>query len=221
MVPHGTTLTTWDSLDPDGPARVVWCRPVAGPRVVVLLGAFDPPTRAHVSILEAASRAENAPGALCLTKVLLDRPADELIPPRERVALLDELAVARSFALAVANRGRYLDVGRALAAQDIDATFVIGSDKLGQLADPSFYEDGERGVTATFEELRFLVVPRGGAHIDRTDLRVLDPSDVFAGADEMAISSTDVRRLVRAGAEVTSLVPPEVVPSLGGYTAAR
>ncbi len=187
----------------------------------MLLGAFDPPTRAHVSILEAASRAEGAAAALGLTKVLLARPPDELIPARERVSLLDELAAARGLGLAVANRGTYLDVGRALAEQDIDATFVIGSDKLEQLADPSFYEDGERGVASTFEELRFLVIPRAGAHVDRDDLRVLDPQDVFARSDEMAISSTEVRRAVREGRDVTALVPPEVVPRLGGYTAAR
>lgn len=221
MVPNGAALTPWDSLDPDGPPHVVWCRPLVERHIVVLLGAFDPPTRAHVAILEAASRFEESPAALCLTKVLLDRPSDELVAPRDRVTMLDDLAASRGFGFAVANRGTYLDVGRALSAQGIDATLVIGSDKLDQLSDPSFYEDGDHGVVSTFRELRFLVVPRAGARIDRDDLRVLDPTEVFVGADEMAISSTQVRRRVRAGADVTGLVPPEVVSRLGGYTAAR
>jgi nicotinic acid mononucleotide adenylyltransferase len=221
MVPHGTVLNVWDSLDPSGPPRIVWPRPVDGRRVVLLLGAFDPPTRAHVAVLAAAARADDVPGALCLTKVLLARPADELVPQRERIALLDAVARARRFGLAIANRGTYLDVGRACAQEGIDASFVIGSDKLAQLADPSFYPDRERGVAATFDELRFLVVPRRGAAIDRDDVRVLDASEVFPDDRLVGISSTEVRRRMQEGADVTGLVPPEVVAGLAGYTAAR
>jgi nicotinic acid mononucleotide adenylyltransferase len=156
-----------------------------------------------------------------MTKVLLARPPDELLPPEVRLGLLDEIASARGFGLAVANRGTYLEVGRALHAMGSEATFVIGSDKLAQLQDPSFYADAERGVEATFAELRFLVVPRPGAEIDRTDIRLLDPADVFTDPAETAISSTEVRRRIRAGDDVDAFVPPEVARGLGGYTAAR
>ncbi|HYZ94013.1 MAG TPA: hypothetical protein VFA34_16695 [Actinomycetota bacterium] len=221
MVPPGTSLNVWDSLDANGPPQFIWHRPVDGSRVVFLLGAFDPPTRAHVAILDAASRSEGLPGALCLTKELLAREGDVLIPPRDRVELLDRIAVVRHFGLGIANRGTYLDVGRACLVHGIEPTFVIGSDKLAQLADPSFYPDGMRGVTATFEELSFLVVPREGSAVDRDDVRVLDASDVFPDDRTMGISSTEVRRRALAGGGLTGLVPPEVVASVEGYTAAR
>src|SRR5204862_3999581 len=68
----------WDDLDPADPPTVRWLREVAKEKlertaVVVLLGAFDPPTKAHVAIARAASRAMSAPAALCMTKVTLDR----------------------------------------------------------------------------------------------------------------------------------------------------
>lgn len=226
MVAHGSALSpslrdAWGSLEIDGPPSVVWVRPVERRRVVLLLGAFDPPTLAHVALAAAASRVEAVPAALCLTRVLLARPSDELLPPVSRLVLLKGIANARGFGLAIANRGTYLDVQRALAVDGIDATFVIGSDKLSKLEDPSFYEDGEAGVRSTFEDVKFLVVPRGGVPVTRDDLRVLDASDVFEDDDVAAMSSTEVRRVVRAGGGMEGLVPPEVAVDLAGYTSAK
>jgi nicotinic acid mononucleotide adenylyltransferase len=186
-----------------------------------LMGAFDPPTRAHVAVLSAAARSVDAPGAFCMTKVLLDRGDDELLTPRQRLRLLDVLSRSRGFGLVLANRGTYVDADRAMRASGIDATFVIGSDKLEQLADPSFYPDGERGVAATFAEVRLLVVPRPGAEVRRKDVIVLDPAEAFENQAETTISSTEVRRRVRAGESVDAFVPPEVAVGLGGYTAAK
>lgn len=211
----------WSDLDPDGEPTVAWRHRVHGDRVAVLLGAFDPPTRAHVAIARGASRAVGAPAALCLTKVLLARPADALLEPVERLHLLDELAGAEGFGLAVANRGTYLEVARALRSSGIEATFVVGSDKLEQLADPSFYTDGRRGVDATFAEVDLLVVPRPGSAVGRDDVVVLETDDVFDDASGRAISSTEVRRRIRAGLDVDALVPPGVAAGVEGYTSAR
>jgi len=204
----------WNGLDPDGPGAVIWCRPVEESRVVVLLGAFDPPTLAHVRLAVAGGRACDAPAAFCLTKVLLARPSDVLFNSVRRLRFLNELAEDERLGLAVANRGTYLDAHRAMRASSIDATFVIGSDKLAQLADPSFYADGARGVEATFSEVSFLVVPRPGSTVGRDDVRVLDAADVFDDVDEASISSTEVRRRLRAGESVEGLVPPGVARRL-------
>lgn len=185
------------------------------------MGAFDPPTRAHVALLSGSARFVDAPGAFCMTKVLLDRGDDELLTPRQRLRLLDDVSRSRGFGLVLANRGTYVDVDRAMRASGIDATFVIGSDKLVQLDDPSFYPDRERGVAATFAEVRLLVVPRPGAEVQREDVIVLDPAEAFENQAQTSISSTEVRRRVRAGESVDALVPPEVAVGLGGYTAAK
>jgi nicotinic acid mononucleotide adenylyltransferase len=210
----------WNALDPAGPSTIEWVRPVPGPRVVVLLGAFDPPTKAHMAIARAASRHEGAPAAFCMTRVLLARPDDELLDPVDRLSLLDDLAAANGWGLVVANRGRYLDVSRALHALGIDATFVIGSDKLAQLVDTSFYPDGAAGVAATFDEVRLLVVPRTAAPIERSGVRSLRTAEVFSDEQEMSISATEVRRRLREGRGIGDLVPPGVASALGGYTSA-
>lgn len=207
-------LSVWAALDPDGPPEVRWVRPVPGPMPVLLLGAFDPPTRAHLALVEGASRHTGRSGALCLTKLLLDRSAGMLLSPEQRVELLDALAVEGGLGLCLANRGTYLEVALALDGQ---AVFVVGSDKLAQLADPSFYPDGSEGVRATFEQARFCVVPRGGAAVDRSDVEVIDEQAVFGATDLALISASDVRRRLSEGMPIDELVPPLVARRLEGY----
>ncbi len=155
-----------------------------------------------------------------MTKVLLARSGDDLLAPERRARILDDVTGRCGIGLAFANRGTYLEVGRTLRATDIDATFVIGSDKIAQLVDPSFYVDGQRGVDATFAELRFIVVPRKGAPVDRDDVEVLESAEVFDDATIETLSATEVRARVRRGERIDHLVPPEVAVALGGYTSA-
>ncbi len=218
-------LALWTSLDPDGAVRVVWPRPAESVRMAVLMGAFDPPTNAHLDVLFAAARADGSAPVLCLTKMLLARPHDELLSREQRIDVLAMLAERLGTGFAFANRGTYLDVGRALRDDGFDATFIVGADKVAQLADPSFYPDGIEGVRATFDELRLIVVPRSDVDLTRVrparHVRVLESSDVFADDSRAGISASNVRRLVRAGEDVSGLVPPEVALALRGYTSAR
>lgn len=194
----------------------MWLRGVAG-HVVLLLGAFDPPTRAHVELLAGAARARGRAAAACMTKVLLDRPADALLEPTERLSLLERLGERHGFGLAACNRGTYLEVARAAAAAGIDAEFLVGSDKLPQLADPRFYPDGERGVEATFAEVRFLVVPRG-VTVDREDVNVLDVASLFTDPEVAGISASAVRERIGRGEDIVGLVPDIVAEAVEGYT---
>src|SRR5438067_12422308 len=170
----------WSSLDPDGPPRAVWIRPAPDERIVVLLGAFDPPTNAHVAVVRAAAAADRSAPVLCSTKTLLARPRDGLLPITDRLRLVDAVARAGGFGYVLCNRGTYIDVAAAFRLSGHDPSFAIGSDKLTQLADPSFYPDGEAGVERTFDEVRFLVVPRPDRTSGRPGLHWLDPDDVFA-----------------------------------------
>ncbi len=214
------TPSAWSNLDPSGPTEVVFVRKPRTTPVAVLLGAFDPPTNAHVAVVRAAARAVDSSGVLCMTKTLLARPAEELLPVDDRLAVLDAVADEAGLGFALANRGTYVDVADAFAAAGVEATFVVGSDKLSQLEDPSFYEDGADGVARTFEKVRFVVVPRPTAGDDRPDLRWLDISDVFERPGDEEISATEVRRLIRAGEPIDHLVPPAVGVALRGYTSA-
>lgn len=184
---------------------------------VLLLGAFDPPTLAHLSVVRAAAEATGMAPALVLTTVLLDRPGDHLLSAVDRVELLAEVCHEESIAFGVANRGTYLEVARSM---DEHPVFVIGSDKLPQLQNPAFYPDGLSGVEATFAECRFVVVGRSGVlpSVGPGIIAVLDPAQVFARPDIGAISASEVRRRLRTGIETQDFVPPAVSRRLGGYT---
>jgi nicotinic acid mononucleotide adenylyltransferase len=184
---------------------IEWRRPPRTDRVVLLLGAFDPPTNAHVEILESSARAEQREPVWGMTKTLLDRPSGGLFTVEERIALVDSIAERTGSAFGRFEHGTYLEVDRALRGEGIDAVFIIGSDKLSQLRDPTFYPDGHRGVEATFAEVAFIVIDRDAPpHAGR--------------------SATKVRRLVEEGKDVSALVPPEVIEGLRsrgqGYTSA-
>lgn len=219
----------WDSLDPSGRPVLGWLvdglprRPDG--RVVLLLGAFDPPTNAHLSLASAAGRATGLPAAFCLTRTLLARGEDTLLEPVRRLELLAVLARERGLGLAVSNRGTYLEVARAVGAAGGRAVFVVGSDKLAQIADPRFYRDDAGrpdpdGPAASFREADFVVVPRSGHPVRRADVTLLDPAAVFGDPAEASLSATEVRRRLRSGAEVGHLVPPVVALAVAGYTEA-
>lgn len=206
----------WSDLDPEGPPRLVWLRAPAE-ETALLLGAFDPPTNAHLALARHGARAAGTSGGFCLTRELLDRDGHQLLPAPQRLRLLDALATDEGLALAVANRGTYRSVAQALLAEGRRPTFLIGSDKLPQLEDPSFHPDGRAGVDETFALARFLVVLRG-VPVGRDDVEVLDPDAVFGGGPAGTVSATAVRERLRKGRSVDDLVPPLVAAVLAGYT---
>lgn len=189
-------------------------------RAAVVLGAFDPPTRAHVALARAGAAAVGGEGILGLTRVLLDRPGDVLLEPPARAALVCEVARGAGLGVLAVNRARYVDVADALTEVGVDATFVVGSDKIAQLSDPVFYQDGAAGIERTFDRVSFLVVERDGHPVGRKGLEVLSADAVFTEPGDAAVSSTQVRRRWRRGEPIDDLVPPEVGRGLAGYTAA-
>lgn len=186
-------------------------------RAAVLLSAFDPPTNAHVDIVKTAAARRGGRGVLCLTEVLLARGDDRLLTDDDRLRVVEALAAAEDFGLHVSRHGTYLEVARELRNAGTTGTFVIGSDKLPQLLDPSFYPDGPAGVTATFREVDFLVVERPGP-VPPGPYEVVMAAEAFSNPANASISATDVRRRVRAGRDVNALVPAVVANALEGYT---
>ncbi len=179
-----------------------WRRRPPASRIAMLLGAFDPPTNAHLEILDGAA-IDGRTAAWGMTRHLLDRSGDGLFTFDERVEIVGAIATRKDAAFALFPGGTYIEADRALRAEGFDATFVIGSDKIEQLRDPSFYPDGVRGVDATFAEVSFVVVER----------------------EASGLSATLVRRRWAEGSDISGLVPPEVtqrLPPRGqGYTSAR
>jgi len=198
-------------------------------RIGVLSASFNPPTRAHVALLEAASgaaRLEESVLLLALTHV--EKPLSGF-PLPERLAMLQAIARGRpGWSVALCNRPRFFEKARALreaVGAGPELFFVMGGDTLVRLFDPRYYPDVpmEAALEGFFAAARVLVAPRPPwdrpaleafleapgrrAYRGRVDFLALPPA--FA-----AISSSEVRRRLAGGEPVEGLVPPEILPWL-------
>jgi nicotinic acid mononucleotide adenylyltransferase len=205
-------------------------RPPAPPRSVALLsGSFDPVTVGHVALADAAL-ATSEVGVFVYSVRTLPKEG----PSAGHAALLSESDRLRAlirvcerdvrFATAVCSRGLLADQVEAAAVAFPNAALsvIVGSDKLLQLFDPRWYEDRDAVIATLLDLAHVRYGLRAGdeeavrALLGRADVRPwlerLDPLDV--PPDVTAISSRRVRELIRAGADVTGLVPPEVRPIL-------
>jgi nicotinamide-nucleotide adenylyltransferase len=139
----------------------------AAMRVGVFAGSFNPLTRAHVALANAARRAAGL-DALIWTCAAASVDKEQV----ERAALVDRLAQMRAFVagrrretLALLNRGLYVDEARtirALLAPSADLTLIVGYDKIVQIFDPKYYADRDAALRALFSLARLLVGPREG-----------------------------------------------------------
>src|SRR5205823_2390898 len=89
---------------------------------------------------------------------------------------------------------------------------VIGSDKLLQLLDPSWYDDRDRVLDAMFHRASVSFVMRVGDETAVGEALALPGNDRWAGriirlpvsGEVAAVSSSEIRDLVRRGKDVTA-----------------
>jgi hypothetical protein len=148
-------------------------------------------------------------------------PAAPLFEPEERIASLLAYGAARlNVAVALCSHGLYSDQAEAAAAAFPGARLVfgLGSDKLRQLFDPRWYRDRDAALARLFAVADVAYAVRAGDEAAvgellagedrwRPRLRRLHLDPVVAG-----VSSRSVRRDLRRGADVTALVPDQVLP---------
>jgi hypothetical protein len=126
-------------------------------RVGVYPGSFNPPTVAHLAIVEAAL----ATGHLDRVDLVVSRrplgKAAETVPTLEdRMALLERVAASRDRLGVRLSRSQLL----ADIASDADAV-VLGADKWAQVVDPAWYGDDPAARDAALLRLPLvLVAPR-------------------------------------------------------------
>lgn len=181
---------------------------------VALPSAFNPPTRAHLRLLDLAVAAAGADGgAALLTTRNVDKGV-EGAPLAERVGML-LAARARRPALAVlaANRARIADQAAALETAFPDASFdvALGHDTLARLFEPRYYDGGADGMARALERLfarhRVIAANRGDAGADEVAAWVAERAAPFArrilvvALDERhaRISSSAARARLEAG----------------------
>lgn len=206
-------------------------------RVGLLAGTFNPLTAAHTALAAAAfasGTVEAVVWTLAVVSVDKERVTRASLP--DRLVQLDayQRAVTQSNAVALVNRGLYVDQARALRAvlpRDAQLAIVIGFDKLGQIFDPRYYEDREAALDALFAEAELLVAPREGFGANDVEALLARPENrryaarvrtLDLAATHARESSSEVRALARAGAtrkELADLIAPEglALVDMGAY----
>ena len=221
------------ALDPDGPPalRLIAGSCPPGMRLAILPAAFNPPTRAHVGLANAAL----ATGAFdrllfALSMRTVNKERSEGASLDERLTMLRLLVQDNERLAAVLwNRGLYVDQA-ALAHQALAPaalTFVVGFDKILQILDPRYYADRDAALDRLFSLARFLVAPRDGAGRAELDALFARPENrgyrsgvrylplLTLDKEAQSLSSTRVRELLARGEDAARALPPRLVEFVG------
>ena len=219
---HRTVL---EGLDPDGPPRLVALRgaPAFG-SLAVFPGSFNPPTSAHLLLAERARREGFACVLFVLARNTVGKEPSGMIP-EDRLLALRFIAQRAGMGVAVCSSGMYVDIADAAAMlyPGTQAAFLIGSDKVSQIFDASYYTDRDDALDALFARARLIVAPR--TEDGKLVNEILERAENRRWADRVSVlplhpavsdlSSTRVRGLLQSGAEPTGLVPSAVGTFLG------
>lgn len=218
MKPQGETTTApalrWLRRAPQGISP--WA---ATPRLGVLSGTFNPPTRAHVALAHAARE------QLWLDEVLFVIP--EVPPHKERLeATLEarEEMLRRTvetdahFSAAATTHGLFLDIHRAVAPHypaSVRCVFMTGRDAAERILIQWPYVDPQRAIAEMFARFDFAVAARAGDFEIPED----SPAAPFRGQvhalrlpqDVQEISATELRERLARGEDIRALAPESVV----------
>lgn len=193
----------------------------ARPRLGVLGGTFNPVTRAHLALAEAAQRELTLGEVVFVLPATLPHRAPEEASLDERLALLEAaLAPQDSFSLAVCSGGLFLEMAAALRPHYAAATtfyFLVGSDAAERILRWD-YADPEKALREMFAAFDLIVAGRPGAPALPAEARLAryqaQIHPLALPPDVQAISATAVRERVRAGEPFEELVGPEVATAI-------
>lgn len=138
-------------------------------RVAVLPSAFNPPTRAHLRLIELAGTVEGVRGVAAL---LSTNNVDKSIfgaPLAHRIDMLLHATEEQDWpAILGSNAARISDQAHALRAQwpGVEFDMVVGYDTLIRLFDPRYYEDMPGSLDRFFEHHRLIATNRSEAGIE-------------------------------------------------------
>jgi len=198
----------------------------AGPepagRVAVLPSAFNPPTWAHLHLLDVGLSVEGVTSSAAL--LTTRNVAKEVFGAglADRVAMLLAVQQQRpALAILATNVARLIDQAAALRAwrPAVDFDLIVGYDTLVRLFDAHYYADMPSELRPFFERHRVIATNRGQHGVDavaaflrRPDARPFAPAILVRELDDhpASLSSTAARDDVARG-EHPSALPPEVV----------
>ena len=187
----------------------------------VLPAAFNPPTRAHLHLLDLAQGVEGVRGGAALLTTRNVAKGIEGASLADRIGMLLAVRASRpDLAVLAANQARIVDQATALRATWPQAVFdfVLGYDTLVRLFDQQYYEGSmEADLDPFFERHRVIVANRGEVTASGVDGYVAEQASRYGGRivtvalDEAqrGVSSSEARALIASG-EVSNDLPPEV-----------
>lgn len=208
-----------------GPPRLEVLAPrVGGPpgRVALVPGSFDPMTVGHAALVAGVADADLillVYSPRTLPKAGAGPPP--LLLPAERVeSLLAFCETHAGCAVALASHGLYADQAEAAreAFPRADLVLGMGSDKVLQLFDPSWYEERNAALDRLFSLARVAYAVRAADQEPVERVLAANPrwSDRLHRLDlppEVAgVSSRGVREALARGEAVSALVPRGVLP---------
>lgn len=175
-------------------------------RIGVLAGAFNPVTRAHLALIDAALPMVDE--AVCVVPRAYPHKELHGASLENRLEMLR--CAAGPYRVAVTEGGLFIDIARELrrTEPDADLYFICGRDAAERIVTWNYAEPGAR--ERMFEEFHLLVAARQGTYVPPSHLdRRIHPLLVSPGLDQ--VSSTEVRRRIAAGEPWEHLVPDAVV----------
>lgn len=186
-------------------------------RVALLPSAFNPPTYAHLALLDVGAR-YGAPAALLSTRNVDKGLHGATLEQRIEMLLASSLRTGN--AVLATNEARFVDQARAVrrAYPGVQADFVVGYDTLVRLFDPRYYEDMPADLEELFGGHRVIATNRGEASRAEVE-RFLDGPVVEPFRDRIMVEELDGEHAVlsssAARAEIerrglSDVVPPHV-----------
>lgn len=182
--------------------------------IILFGGTFDPPHQAHSQMVQLildqhlADEVWYVPVGSHHTKFF---DTKQMTPVAHRVAMLNLILVPQTkvetFEI-TSGKPSHTDLTlHTLQARFPELTFswLIGSDQLAKLH-LWIRENGQPTFPSLLEEFDFYVYPRQGYPMTLPHPQL----KVVTGVEPMADSSTEIRRLIRAGEPITGLVDPQV-----------
>lgn len=189
-------------------ANVEFIRKASGTpcRLAVLAGTFNPPTRAHVALLEAARPLVDE--VLCVIPRVFPHKEYHGATLEQRLRMLE---LSTSASVAVADRGLFIDIARDCRREygpGVDIAFVCGSDAARRIVE---WEYGEVGaIERMLAEFRLLVAARQGEY--RAPERLAHRIEAIEfGMEWNDVSATEIRERIRRGLPFDHLTPVAIV----------
>jgi nicotinate-nucleotide adenylyltransferase len=177
----------------------------------VLAGAFNPVTRAHLALVDAALPAVDE--VVCVVPRTYPHKDYHGASLEDRLEMLRQ--VRGRYRIEVTDRGLFIDIARELrkAQTDVDVHFICGRDAAERIVGWDYGEPG--AIERILEEFQLLVASRQGDYSPPEHLRHRVAA-LRLDSDLDDVSSTDVRRRIAAGEPWEHLVPEAIVELVRG-----